>query len=102
MSFNSRKKDIIESIEIILENKKKYGKSKYDNFAIERAIMIISESMKVLSRKYEISWEDHSEMVQMGDYIDHRYHSIDYSVVINTIKYDLPELLKVVEGIFEK
>lgn len=98
-SKQSRLKDIINHCEIILEHKEKYGKSQYDNNAIERSLMIIAEAMKVLARDYQVNWKKHHDLIKMGDFLDHSYASIDYSIVINTLEYDLPELLNFVKQI---
>ena len=94
MSYKRRLEDAVENLEFIIEHRESYGKNKIGKYAIERAIMIVGESMRVLQSKYGVDWDKHKPLIQMGDYIDHNYASIDYSIVVNTIDYELPGLLK--------
>ena len=97
MSYKRRLEDAVENLEFIIEHRESYGKNKIGKYAIERAIMIVGESMRVLQSKYGVDWDKHKPLIQMGDYIDHNYASIDYSIVVNTIDYELPGLLKLVK-----
>ena len=97
MSYKRRLEDAVENLEFIIEHRESYGKNKIGKYAIERAIMIVGESMRVLQSKYRVDWDKHKPLIQMGDYIDHNYASIDYSIVVNTIDYELPGLLKLVK-----
>ena len=97
MSYKRRLEDAVENLEFIIEHRESYGKNKIGKYAIERAIMIVGESMRVLQSKYGVDWDKHKPLIQMGDYIDHNYASIDYSIIVNTIDYELPGLLKLVK-----
>ena len=100
VSYKSRLIDVIENLEFIMDHRESYGKNKIGKYAIERAIMIVGESMRVLNTKYDVDWENHKPLIQMGDYIDHNYASIDYSIIVNTIDYELPSLLTLVKKLF--
>ena len=102
MSYKSRLEDAIENIEFIIKHREAYGKNKMGKYSIERAIMIVGESMRVLQNKYKIDWAEHKPLIQMSDYIDHNYTSIDYGVVINTIDYELPSLLKLINKLLKE
>ncbi len=103
-------------IEHILENikniegfsqkltKGELSKNKLKQYAIVRAIEIIGEAAKnlpvSLKEKYPgISWK---EIVGTRDKIIHHYFGIDFDIVWNIIKKDIPELKKKIQKILKE
>jgi len=53
----------------------------------------MSESFK--NRKSEIPWND---IVGLRNRIVHDYGNVDLTIVFDTLKYDIPEVLKMIEA----
>jgi uncharacterized protein with HEPN domain len=71
--------------------------------ALVRSLEIIGEATKKLPIDFrnqypQVNWE---EMAGMRDVLIHDYFGIDYDVVWNTVKYDIPELQNELERIID-
>ena len=102
MSYKSRLEDAKINLELILKHRESYGKGIIERYAIERAFMIVGEAMRVLNNKYKVDWNEYSNMIRMSDLIDHQYTEIDYGIVIDTITYELPSLLKLINKMIKE
>ncbi len=102
MSYKSRLNDVVHNINLVIEHRESFEKNELGKYGIERALMITGEAMRVLKDKYGVNWEEHHEMIKMSDFIDHNYTSIDYGIIINTIDYELPGLLKFTRKLLEE
>ena len=78
------------------KNKEEFLKDEILIRAAVRSLEIIGEATKKLPLEFKnkhshISW---NEMAGMRDVLIHNYFGIDYDVVWNTIRNDIPELQK--------
>ncbi|EKE00063.1 MAG: hypothetical protein ACD_22C00100G0027 [uncultured bacterium] len=74
-----------------------------DHYALVRSFEIIGEAASKVSSEYkklhpEIPWRD---MIDMRNKISHEYFNIEYNVVWETAKDDLPPLRKSLEHILK-
>ena len=88
--------DAICDIEKFTENitQNEFYKNKEKQYAVLRALEIIGEATKKLSKELkvkhrEISWR---EIVGMRDKLIHNYFGVNIDVVWNTVKQDIPTL----------
>ncbi len=80
-----------------------FSKDKRTIFATSRAIEIIGEAIKrvpiSLRKKYaSIPW---NELAGMRDKLIHNYSGVDLTIVWETVKEELPPLLKKFERVLE-
>ena len=71
--------------------------------ALVRSLEIIGEATKKLPKDFrtqyaQVNWD---EMAGMRDVLIHDYFGIDYDVVWNTVRNDIPELQNELERIIE-
>lgn len=74
--------------------------------ALVRSLEIIGEAAKRVEEDFKLKYiqVDWREMARMRDKLIHHYFGIDYDIVFNTVKNDIPELhheLKRIIGIEE-
>jgi uncharacterized protein with HEPN domain len=101
-------KHILESIEMIEYftkglNKKEFLDKPEKQDAVVRRIEIIGEAVKnipiSLKHKHsEISWR---EIAGTRDVLIHSYFSVDYDLVWNIVRKDLPRLKKAIQRILD-
>ncbi|NLV27776.1 MAG: DUF86 domain-containing protein [Methanomicrobiales archaeon] len=69
-------------------------------YALIRCLEVISEAAKLISsdtkeRYPEIPW---SEYAKTRDFLIHSYAKIDTDIIWQSVKYDLPELLRILNN----
>jgi uncharacterized protein with HEPN domain len=94
-------KHILESIELIEEYVKDVGKEEfYDNQQLQDSVVrrfeIIGEASKLVSEDFKKQFPDvlWREATDMRNVLIHAYFGIDYEILWNTIKIELPVLKK--------
>ena len=92
--------DAISDIETFIESvsKEEFFKNKEKQYAVLRALEIIGEARKNLSKELkathpEIPWKD---IAGMRDKLIHEYFGVDYDILWKTIKRRVPELRQVI------
>jgi len=97
--------DAISDIEKFTEDipKKKFYENKEKQYAILRALEIIGEATKNLSKELkvknpEIPWKD---IAGMRDKLIHEYFGVNLELVWETVKTKLPELKRKINKILE-
>lgn len=98
--------DTISDIESFTENvtKEKFFENREKQYAVLRAIEIIGEATKNLSKELkskhpQIPWKD---IAGMRDKLIHQYFGVDLKLVWETIKNKLPELKKQLSKILKE
>lgn len=98
--------DAIADIESSVKklSKEEFKRSKDIKDATVRRIEIIGEAVKNISKEFkqkhtEIEW---AKIAGTRDVMIHAYFSVDFDVVWNIVKNDLPELKKKIKEILEE
>ena len=98
--------DAISDIEKFIENitRDEFYKNKEKQYAVLRALEIIGEVTKKLSKElkakhHEVSWR---EIAGMRDKLIHDYFDVDIDAVWNTVKQDIPGLKAKVSEIIKE
>ena len=98
--------DSIDTIEMYIENIEKdefLNDPKLVNDGVVRQLEIIGEATKNISEEYrrghpEVEW---SKVIGMRNRIAHEYFYIDYEVVWDTVKRDLPKLKEQIQRLLK-
>jgi uncharacterized protein with HEPN domain len=71
--------------------------------ALIRSLEIIGEATKRVGADYKLKYIqiDWREMARMRDKLIHNYFGVDYDIVYNTVKNDIPELHHEIQRIIE-
>jgi uncharacterized protein with HEPN domain len=82
-------------------NRKEFEKNELIQDAVIRNIEIIGEACKKLSSDYKNTYRDieWKEIAGMRDKLIHDYFGVDIKVIWETVKIDIPELLKKLKGL---
>ena len=98
--------DAISDVEKFTEgiSKEEFYESKEKQYAVLRALEIIGEAIKNLSRELKakhrvVPWKD---IAGMRDKLIHGYFGVNMELVWETVKKDLPELKKEIDNILEE
>ena len=98
--------DAISDVEKFTEgiSKEEFYESKEKQYAVLRALEIIGEAIKNLSRELKakhrvVPWKD---IAGMRDKLIHEYFGVNMELVWETVKKDLPELKKEIDNILEE
>ena len=99
-------KHILDEIEFILEKSKglseeEFAKDETLKRAISRSLEIIGEAAKNLPKEFRddnegINWKS---LAGLRDRLIHHYFGVDYGIVWDVVKNELPELKKKIFGL---
>lgn len=95
--------DAISDIENFMENvnKEEFYENKEKQYAVLRALEIIGEASKNLSKELKVGYREvpWKEIAGMRDKLIHEYFGVKLELVWGTIKNNLPEVKKQIHNI---